>query len=199
MSIKSRRAIIALAGIIGIAAPAGAIWLVPWELSERQEAKTLADVQQGGYVIYLRHADRSRGAKEPFNANSPLDAFIDCTDQRNLTATGRAHAGKIGVAFRTLNIPVGRVVALPLCRTRETAQLAFGAAELDPRLYDPTYVKALFSEPVDKGNLVVVDTKDPVYRIADIILQPGEAAVFQPKKGGGFMYIGMLDQEDLDR
>src|SRR5581483_11526007 len=197
--VRSRFVAVALAGAMSAVIGIASAWFVPRVLSERQEASTIAAIQHGGYVIYLRHADRSRGAKEPFDANSPVQAFMDCTRQRNLTAEGRKEAVQIGINFRSMDIPIGRVVALPLCRTRETAQLAFGQADLDPHLYDPKYVERLFAQPPGRGNLVLVDTNYQVRKIARVELQPGEAAVFEPLTDRGFKFIGKLDQNDLDR
>jgi phosphohistidine phosphatase SixA len=196
---RSKWAMAAFVGTICAVVGVGAVWIVPAILSERQEAKTVEAIQQGGYVIYLRHADRSRGAKEPFDANSPVAAFMDCTHQRNLTAHGREDAVQIGVNFRSMKVPIGQVLALPLCRTRETAQLAFGEADLDPHLYDPNYVEHLFGQSPSRGNMILVDTNYQVRQIAHVDLQPGEAAVFQPRSDGGFTFVGKLDQNDLDR
>jgi hypothetical protein len=190
---------------LGVAATACAVLgfaafqAIPWMLSEREETRTFDLLRQGGYVIYLRHADRYRGPKEPFDANSPLAAFDDCTQQRDLTPKGRQEANRIGETFRDLQIPIGRVLALPLCRTRDTAQLAFGAAELDPHLYDPRYVAQLLGERPSRGNLVMVDSNYQIRKIAHVILQTGEAAVFQPLADGGYKFIGKLDQGDLIR
>jgi hypothetical protein len=192
---KMKRAIWGAVGIGGVAA---AFFAVPWIGEEWQESKTFDAIQHGGYVIYIRHTDRSAGAKETLSANSPLGAFADCDDQRNLTAEGREDADKLGLVFRMMKIPVGQVIALPLCRTRQTAQLAFGTAALDPRLYDAHYVAQLFGVPPVAGNTVLVDTEDQVRQVAGIELRPGEAAVFQPEAGGAFKFIGKLDQGDLD-
>jgi phosphohistidine phosphatase SixA len=56
----------------------------------------------------------------------------DCATQRNLTDRGRDHARAIGAAIRALGVPIGSVPASPLCRTMETAILAFGSAERSP-------------------------------------------------------------------
>jgi phosphohistidine phosphatase SixA len=194
----TRWAVTSFVGLIFASIFIGSLWIAPWIIEERQEAATFDALQRGGYVIYLRHADRAAGAKEPFNAESPLEAFSDCTKQRNLTDEGRKNASQIGATFRRMKIPVGRVVALPLCRTRETAQLAFGAAELDPHLYDARFVEKLFAEVPPSGNLVIVDTEDQVRQIAKINLRTGEAAVFEPLGAGGYRFVGKLDQGDFD-
>jgi phosphohistidine phosphatase SixA len=186
--------------IIGICllAVIGMAGCVPWAFSEWQEAQVEAAMHNGGYVLYLRHADRYAGAKESLSANSTLSDFSRCDGQRNLTDEGRGDAAQIGHTLESLGIPVGAVIALPLCRTRDTAILAFGRAELDPRLYDPDFVaKLLATAPRAGTNTVLVDTKDPARRLAGVTLLPAEAAVFKPRPGG-YDYIGHLDQDDLD-
>src|ERR687898_1369716 len=79
-------------------------------------------LRRGGYVLAFRHA-----VTDFSMADSTRD-LSDCSRQRNLTAEGRRQARSIGREFRRLGIPVGRVLASPFCRTRETATLAFGRA-----------------------------------------------------------------------
>ena len=83
----------------------------------------LADaLREGGYVIYFRHAATDRRGQ-------PDDDLTTCETQRNLNATGRRQAREIGAAFRQLRIPVGRIVASPYCRAKDTATLAFGRVD----------------------------------------------------------------------
>ena len=78
----------------------------------------------GGPLRHLlptrRH--RPRGRISPVN----LD---DCATRRLLSDKGRASSRAIGEAIRALDVPIGPVLASPLCRTVETAVLAFGFAE----------------------------------------------------------------------
>jgi phosphohistidine phosphatase SixA len=179
---------------------AGTAAVTPYLMGEAQEAAIERDLAKGGYVIYLRHAERKAGPREPFDAATPLAAFTDCEKQRNLTAAGRGEAVRIGQAFQSFSASIGDVYALPLCRTRETAQLAFGRAMLEAKLYDPDFVESLLAEsPAPGTNTVLVDTEDQVRRVAGVALAPGEAAIFQPDGKGGFRYDGMLDQDDLIR
>lgn len=53
----------------------------------------------------------------------------DCATQRVLSEKGRQNSRAIGEAIRALDVPIGPVLASPLCRTVETAVLAFGFAE----------------------------------------------------------------------
>jgi phosphohistidine phosphatase SixA len=87
--------------------------------SESSSARLVERLRRGGHVLAFRHAA----------TDSSLDTtndLTDCSRQRNLNAEGRRQARSIGRAFRRLGIPVGRVLASPFCRTRDTARLAFG-------------------------------------------------------------------------
>jgi phosphohistidine phosphatase SixA len=81
-------------------------------------------LRAGGVVALIRHA-RAPGTGDP--ADFRLD---DCTTQRNLSEAGRAQARRIGEAFGERGIRVERVLSSAWCRSRETAQLAFGQAEV---------------------------------------------------------------------
>jgi broad specificity phosphatase PhoE len=81
------------------------------------------DLRDGGHVLVFRHART--------DTRTELQESLDsCARQRNLTRAGRAQARRIGADLRALGIPIGEVLASPMCRTRETAELAFGEAEL---------------------------------------------------------------------
>jgi hypothetical protein len=81
----------------------------------------LNSLRQGGYILYVRHGEAAVGEDQPiFQLN-------DCSSQRNLTEEGRRQAVNFGESLRDLRIPVETPVeASPLCRTRESAELAFG-------------------------------------------------------------------------
>jgi len=184
----------------GLALLAGAAFGAPYLVGEVNEAVIERAMVKGGYVIYLRHADRQSGPREPFGAETPLAAFTDCEKQRNLSPAGRGEAVQIGLSFQSFGVPIGDVYALPLCRTRETAHLAFGRAMLNAQLYDAGFVgHMLAANPAEGTNTVLVDTEDQVRRVAGIKLATGEAAIFKPDGKGGFRYKGTLDQDDLIR
>jgi broad specificity phosphatase PhoE len=82
-------------------------------------------------------ADRARvgeAHEKPDAAINQRELLRSCATQRNLTVAGRKQARAIGRAIRRLRIPIGQVRASPLCRTRDTARLAFGRATLDRML-----------------------------------------------------------------
>src|SRR5262249_5111854 len=83
-------------------------------------AELLAALRGGGFVIYFRHADTDHTQND-----SRMTSMADCANQRNLTDAGRENSRQIGDAIRALGVPVGAVLASPMCRTVETAVLAF--------------------------------------------------------------------------
>jgi phosphohistidine phosphatase SixA len=88
------------------------------------------ELREGGHVLVIRHAT----ADAEINRRELLRS---CVLQRNLTGRGRAQARELGEAIRALRIPIGEVRSSPLCRTRDTARLAFGRATLDRDLVSP--------------------------------------------------------------
>ena len=86
-------------------------------------------LQSGGHIIYMRHSATDHTQKDMDRHN--LD---DCSQQRNLSSTGRNQAKKIGLAIRKLGIPVGEILSSPYCRCKDTAQLVFGRFKIDPQL-----------------------------------------------------------------
>src|SRR4029077_15555172 len=120
-----RTALAALAFLVALPAwaqaPAPRSSLPQRELAPQQ---LLAELRQGGYVLYFRHA-----ATDFSQNDEKMKRYEDCADQRNLVDKGRADARAAGAAIRELKVPIGRVLASPFCRTVETAQLIFGRAE----------------------------------------------------------------------
>ena len=180
-----------LAGCGGADAPA----------EEQLNAVELVEaLQEGGYVVYLRHAATDRSKED----DVVLD-LDDCTTQRNLSDAGREQAREIGRAFRELAIPVDLVLSSEYCRTRETAKLAFGRATLEPALTgfpeegDAGYeerirlTKSLLADPPSEGeNTVLVAHVKNLEETAAISIEEGELAVFEPLGGTRYRYRGRI-------
>ena len=79
----------------------------------------------GGWVLMMRHEQTVPGIGDP--PNFRLD---DCSTQRNLSESGRLRARRAGQAMREAGIVLSEVRAGRWCRTRDTAQLAFGQYEI---------------------------------------------------------------------
>lgn len=94
---------------------------------EQALAKALRD---GGVVLVMRHAETETATDE-------VEVLGDCAQQRNLSEEGREQARRIGRDIEAFGVPVGDVLASPLCRAKETADLAFGSAEVSRVLVSP--------------------------------------------------------------
>jgi broad specificity phosphatase PhoE len=160
-------------------------------------------LQDGGYVIYLRHAATDRSKED-----AGVVDLEDCSTQRNLSRRGIDQAHEIGRAFRELDIPLGDVLASEYCRTRQTAELAFGRAELEPSLTgfpnddDPDYAervratRELLARRPDAGeNTMLVAHIKNIEAAADVSIEEGELAVFEPLGGTTFRYRGRIPAE----
>src|SRR5688500_8213984 len=64
----------------------------------------VAAMQDGGKVIYMRHAATNQNEVD-------TGRLGDRAGQRNLSAAGIAQAKALGDAFRSLNIPLGEILA----------------------------------------------------------------------------------------
>ena len=162
-------------------------------------ADLLAALRAGRHVLYFRHADTDHSQND-----QRMTSVEDCTTQRNLSEPGREHARALGDAIHALGIPIGPVLASPLCRTVETAMLAFGAARKSPAVREGgplppgrpgrfPALRALLSTPVAPGtNTVVVGHAYPYYTlVGGQYLSEGEADVLRPR-GADFEVVARV-------
>jgi phosphohistidine phosphatase SixA len=162
---------------------------------ELPPAQLAADLRNGGYVIFFRHAATDFGEND-----ARMKSYKDCGGQRNLTDKGRDDARKIGIAIRALRIPVGRVLSSPYCRAIETAELAFGRAEEvnevrygsaaeGPERY--AALRVLLATAPERANTVIVGHGTPFYALTAMRLAEGEIAVLRPL-GNRFEILGRI-------
>lgn len=114
--------------LLGAAGPVAPLWaaeLTPVAIDSREGGALVDRLRRGGLVLFFRHAD---------TAGMPCDVSYrvgDRAGQRNISARGREQSRRIGEAFRRLAIPYQRpVLAGPVYRARDTAEEAFGAADV---------------------------------------------------------------------
>ncbi len=152
-------------------------------------ADLLTALRQGGFVLYFRHA-RTDFSQD----DTDLRDVSNCTTQRNLSSEGRAQARLIGQSIATLAIPIGEILSSELCRTRETAELAFARATPMPKLTSfgtagseaeeqqrVAVLRRLLATPPRPGtNTVLVGHLFNIQAAAGISLAEGQAAVFRP-------------------
>jgi hypothetical protein len=81
-------------------------------------------LQQGGHVLFVRHARTTPGAGDP-----PGFRLKDCATQRNLSEEGRTQARRMGETFRKRGVPIGEVLSSPWCRC---VDVSTSAASLPP-------------------------------------------------------------------
>jgi len=165
-----------------------------------QDPTLLSKLRHGGYVLYLRHASTDFGQND-----AQMKSFEDCANQRNLTDKGRNEARALGAEIKRLKIPIGPVYASPFCRTRETAQLAFGRYERtnearggpantnDPTRYEPLR-QLLTRKPPSGQNALIASHGNPFYALlGPPYLAEGEIAVVDPLT---FVVVGRIRLED---
>jgi virginiamycin B lyase len=183
----------------------------PREADSRGDSRSapLADrLRHGGYVLAFRHAATD------FSMTDSTRDPRDCSRQRNLTAEGRRQARSIGRAFRRLRIPVGRVLASPFCRTRETATLAFGRAVTSRTLLSAEFFERerigerqparlrqmLASPPRGATNTILVSHNFAIADATGESLAEGEAVLVTPGVGRrGFEVVSRLEAGEWAR
>jgi virginiamycin B lyase len=170
--------------------------------SDRGSASLAERLRRGGYVLAFRHAATD------FSMTDSTRNLRDCSRQRNLTAEGRRQARSIGREFRRLRIPVGRVLASPFCRTRETATLAFGRAVSSRALLSaeffegeragerqPARLRRLLARPPRRAtNTILVSHNFAIDDATGETLAEGEAVIVAPGRGRrGFEVVARLE------
>ena len=108
----ARRGIVAALALLASPAQGGASEAL-WNL-----------LKDGGQVVIMRHAgtDSTAGDRDAMRVE-------DCSTQRNLSASGRDDARRIGLAFRARGVAVDGVRSSLWCRCLDTATLAFGVVD----------------------------------------------------------------------
>ncbi len=168
------------------------------------QAALLAGLRQGGYLLYLRHADTAV-APEP-----AVRDLQDCGWQRNLSERGRAQAVALGTMLRQQGIPVSAVESSGFCRTRQTAELAFGRAPtVSADLFyhvsrtpaetaaDTLRLKARLGRLPAAGNVVLVGHAPTFRDVTGIELGEGQGAIVKPAGDGTFIVVGRFDADGI--
>lgn len=169
-------------------------------------------LRSGSYVIFLRHTEAIDGSD--FDTAN----MDNCAAQRNLSPRGREDSKAIGRAFRNRDIPIGRILASPFCRTRHTAYLAFGsdrvvneyglksvcevtAADLAERT--AALRRLLATRPAPGTNTLLVSHNCNIRAVSDETWHAcarapgmGDAVVFRPE-GDRFAVAGCLPLDVL--
>jgi phosphohistidine phosphatase SixA len=162
----------------------------------------------GGHVIFLRHAETVATQVDTGRLN-------DRAGQRNLSPAGIAQARELGRAFTALRIPLDEILASPVYRARDTAELAFGADRIrvSMDIVADDYAggntapmvaatERLLRTPPRRGfNRLLIGHRTPLEMVTrqsfpDSILPEGAMAVFVPE-GTGYRLLGTLTAAEL--
>ena len=161
-------------------------------------------LRSGGYVIVFRHSITDMAQRDADGEN-----FEDRSTQRNLSKEGEAQAARIGKAIAELRIPIDTVLASPMWRCRDTAQIAFGHHQAVPELFrrGPEYrakrLVLLGTEREAGKDLVLVTHQDLLIPIIKGLqrdqLKEGDAFVVEPLGEGAFEIVAQVTPEDWER
>ncbi|TCS97451.1 phosphohistidine phosphatase SixA [Tepidimonas ignava] len=152
-------------------------------------------------VVVMRHTEVGREGQ-----STAYDPSGQCRGERMLTGKGRRDAEAIGRAFAAHGLPPERVqvVASAMCRTRDTARLAFGKAELEPRLREFLSGSVSLNEAMDAAeewirrlrgpNPVVLITHLPnIDALTGEQIEYHQAVVAESDERGQLKVLGVLD------
>lgn len=153
---------------------------------------SIAAIQDGGKVVYLRHAATNQHEID-------TGRLGDRSGQRNLSAVGIRQAQNLGRALRALRVPLNEILASPVFRARDTAELAFGAdrikvtMELVADEYAGDQLRTMLTAtrrllrtlPGPGMNRLLVGHRTPLemvtgQRFPDSVLPEGAMAIFLP-------------------
>ena len=157
----------------------------------QDEAALLPLLKSGGQVVLMRHTTTMPGVGDP-----PGMSLSDCATQRNLTDEGRAEARAIGERLKGAGIAFDTVVASPLCRCKDTAQLAFGRVDdvLPGTTRGEREVREMraFASEKRRGNAVLVSHGTTIHNALGIETAPGEMVVVTAFGEGRYEIRGKL-------
>jgi len=163
-----------------------------------KDAALAKALKQGGVVLVMRHAKTE-------NTTDRVETIGDCTTQRNLSAEGREQARRIGRDIKALGVPVKTVLASPLCRAKETADLAFGHSTVRMALLSAgeeatpaderriRKLRAMSSAPAGSATVLVTHTGN-IGGAYDLSVEEGEVVVVRDGK-----VLGTVKPQDWKR
>lgn len=149
-------------------------------------------LKEGGKVVLVRHAEIDRSFGDSFLLDE------SCFSEKNLNDLGKQQAKAIQAQFEVHKIKIHQVLSSPHCRTKETAQLAFGEFTVEPLLRltkaltveqataNIAKTKTLIADYQGEGNLILVTHRPNIGELAFIRVEPAEMVILQPLGDGLF-------------
>ena len=121
------------------------------------ESAAWAALTSGNAIALMRHADAPGGFGDP-------DGFKleECATQRNLSASGRADAARVGAGFRERGVKPARILSSPWCRCVDTAKLMdLGPVEIENTFGNPVVGTDRREAMANGGRAVIRAWKGP--------------------------------------
>ncbi len=199
-------AALAIVLAFGVCAAAEADSITPAStlIPHAADSSLVRDLRKGGYIVFFRHGMtnwQERDARE--------GDFSDRAAQRNLSEPGRKQMTGVGKAIAALRLPIEKVLASPMWRCRDTAELAFGKYDTTSALFykGPQFrearLKMLGTAPASGKNLILVGHQDQLIPIVPGLqrdaLKEGDALVFQPLGDSRFRVVSQVTPQDWAR
>jgi phosphohistidine phosphatase SixA len=179
---------------------------LPKRLPKLTSSQLIKELRKGGYVIFMRHA-----YSEAYGDEYEVD-LDNCKTQRNLSDKGKKQAKIVGDALKKLGVQIGDVYTSPYCRCVDTANLAFGQANVRPELiyaaaleseeerakYADALVQLLSIKPEEGKNTIIVSHSVNLEEATGILPRPeGVIHVFKPTEDG-YQHIGKIKPDFWD-
>jgi len=169
-------------------------------LAEVNDTERVQKLQQGGFVILVRHSLAENTKRDTDFVN-----LENCEAQRNLTQAGKEQARVIGKYFKALKIPAGKIYSSFFCRCVDTANLAFGKPEkllglssymkesTEGKKHRVSVIRNLLGTPTPTmTNTIIVTHSNMLFEASGVRLGEGNAAVFLPGKNNQFEFIDFI-------
>ena len=149
------------------------------------------EIIKGGYVLYIRHAEREKWndivtAYDAYELHNKIDARSSTFYRATcLTEKGIEDAKLLGKIFDHANIKISKIFSSPSCRSKETAINAFGkidkyvpsilhATAINPKEWDVMankLKKTILSCPNEKGrNCIISGHNGTLSKYYDMLL-----------------------------
>jgi phosphohistidine phosphatase SixA len=181
--------------------------------SQLSDQALVAALRAGGYNIYFRHAATEWSQQDKVNAEGDWSS-CDPAKIRQLSDAGRQTAAAIGEAILALQIPIGRVLASPYCRTLETARrMQVGDVETSTDIMNMRVAsyfggteaiaesarQRLSAPPEDGTNSILVAHGNVLISATGVYPQEAEGIVFQPDGNGSYSVAARISPEQWTR
>ena len=165
----------------------------------RADDAAVRALSQGGHAILMRHAKVSGHARA-----LALDPKGNCANEDNLSDEGRVQAQRLKAMLDKAGVRFDAVLTSPFCRAKDTAQLAFGRATVDPNLTAlelgsqaeaqsrTKAITALLARHAGKGNVALVTHRPNIDALTMEIVEEGEAIVAKIQPSGELDVVGRV-------